>query len=560
VKKVPGGRRRVAANFLKAPGLFLQRRGNTRVALGLILLLSIAGAAAKVIYFNGRIAEVKLGDNGFEPARIKINLGDKVVWRVEGRNRHWPAADTHPSHNLYPESGGCLGSKLDACRAMEAGETFSFRFDKPGRWGMHDHLHPANGMIVEVEGGRTGFGSWFAGLVSRFGSVEPKAAKVGRSEKFSTGQINTLNEIGSAIDPKDAAAKASQICRQWQFGKFADPKQCYAEVFYELTKTAGSATAFEAIAELQKTDKSIGSCHTIVHGIGWAVYDQDPEKWREGIGGMSAECGYAGIHGVLERYTSDGGTFTGETVPTTCGSNPNRACIHGLGHVLLIQSKNNLDDALKLCGSFPVGPARQRHDCMAGVFMERMVASNLYEHGYVSRERAQKWKDYLADDEKLCRQQNGDRASACWEMLVRPAAEVYKNQPVEVLQLCVSAANSDLIKLCSRASAQVVTISKRFDLDAVRPICSYKIEVYPEFEGVCYSSIARAGVVNTTAEVLNRVVRFCGGLAESYKEGCFKTVKQSLPRSQANMTEVQSACGLIPLKYKSGCGVAGEKY
>jgi hypothetical protein len=82
VKKVPGGRRRVAANFLKAPGLFLQRRGNTRVALGLILLLSIAGAAAKVIYFNGRIAEVKLGDNGFEPARIKINLGDKVVWRA----------------------------------------------------------------------------------------------------------------------------------------------------------------------------------------------------------------------------------------------------------------------------------------------------------------------------------------------------------------------------------------------------------------------------------------------------------------------------------------------
>ncbi|MEM4282123.1 MAG: cupredoxin domain-containing protein [Candidatus Woesearchaeota archaeon] len=92
---------------------------------------------------------IEITESGFSPRTLSIRAGETVVFVNKDINPHWPASAVHPTHTVYPESGGCIGSKFDACRGLAQGETFSFKFDKIGRWKYHDHLNPSlTGEIV----------------------------------------------------------------------------------------------------------------------------------------------------------------------------------------------------------------------------------------------------------------------------------------------------------------------------------------------------------------------------------------------------------------------------
>ena len=53
---------------------------------------------------------------------------------------HWPASAVHPTHDEYPQKGGCGGSAFDACREIGPGESYTFVFHYKGTWGYHDHI------------------------------------------------------------------------------------------------------------------------------------------------------------------------------------------------------------------------------------------------------------------------------------------------------------------------------------------------------------------------------------------------------------------------------------
>ncbi|MBI2145600.1 hypothetical protein HYU18_04750 [Candidatus Woesearchaeota archaeon] len=78
---------------------------------------------------------------GFSPAAVKINAGDTVTWINKDSVAHWPASAQHPTHTVYPEAGGCIGSRFDACRGLAEGESFSFTFNREGEWKYHDHVN-----------------------------------------------------------------------------------------------------------------------------------------------------------------------------------------------------------------------------------------------------------------------------------------------------------------------------------------------------------------------------------------------------------------------------------
>jgi len=92
---------------------------------------------------------VEITAAGFNPNTLTINRGDTVVFVNKEAKSHWPASAVHPSHDVYPETGGCIGSKFDSCRGLNQGETFTFRFDYEGTWRYHDHLNPGlTGTII----------------------------------------------------------------------------------------------------------------------------------------------------------------------------------------------------------------------------------------------------------------------------------------------------------------------------------------------------------------------------------------------------------------------------
>lgn len=92
---------------------------------------------------------VKYTEDGFSPKTLTIKQGETVTWINEDSDPMWIASNPHPVHTDYPESGGCSGSKFDACKPIEKGGSYSFTFDKTGNWGYHNHLTPSNmGTII----------------------------------------------------------------------------------------------------------------------------------------------------------------------------------------------------------------------------------------------------------------------------------------------------------------------------------------------------------------------------------------------------------------------------
>ena len=98
---------------------------------------------------------IEITANGFTPNELTIKKGEQATWINKNTQKHWPASAVHPSHTTYPETGGCIGSKFDACKELNPEETWTFTFDHEGSWNYHDHLNPALRGTINVETSKT---------------------------------------------------------------------------------------------------------------------------------------------------------------------------------------------------------------------------------------------------------------------------------------------------------------------------------------------------------------------------------------------------------------------
>jgi plastocyanin len=86
---------------------------------------------------------IRMTPAGFEPSKITVPLGTTVAFINEDERDRWPASNIHPTHGIYPE--------FDPLEGIPPGESWSFTFDKPGIWRMHDHLYPQFTGAITVE-------------------------------------------------------------------------------------------------------------------------------------------------------------------------------------------------------------------------------------------------------------------------------------------------------------------------------------------------------------------------------------------------------------------------
>jgi plastocyanin len=93
----------------------------------------------------------EITSSGFKPNNITIKQNDTVVFINKDINEHWPASAVHPTHSVYPEKGGCIGSTFDACKGLKQNENFTFTFTHKGQWKYHDHLNPGLTGVINVE-------------------------------------------------------------------------------------------------------------------------------------------------------------------------------------------------------------------------------------------------------------------------------------------------------------------------------------------------------------------------------------------------------------------------
>ncbi|KKU91109.1 MAG: Plastocyanin [Candidatus Jorgensenbacteria bacterium GW2011_GWA1_48_11] len=94
---------------------------------------------------------VRYTDSGFTPSTLNVKKGETVIFKNESGQGMWTASALHPTHRLYPTTGGCLGSTFDACAGIQPGNSWSFEFDVAGTWKYHNHLNPAHTGTIVVE-------------------------------------------------------------------------------------------------------------------------------------------------------------------------------------------------------------------------------------------------------------------------------------------------------------------------------------------------------------------------------------------------------------------------
>ncbi len=90
-------------------------------------------------------------DAGFSPSSLTVSKGTSVTFRNDSSRQMWPASGPHPTHEAYPEPGGCIGSKFDACAGIDPGGSWTFEFNQVGTWRYHDHLNASLRGTIVVE-------------------------------------------------------------------------------------------------------------------------------------------------------------------------------------------------------------------------------------------------------------------------------------------------------------------------------------------------------------------------------------------------------------------------
>ncbi len=283
----------------------------------------------------GSSPTVTISDTGFSPSHLTIKVGETVTFKNIGTTEHWPASDIHPSHEIYPE--------FDPKQSLAPGESWSFRFEKPGVWRMHDHDDATLvGSITVLD-------------------AAADAVEAGVGEE-------------SVMDPNEPAV----ACPPGSVDFY-----CFEKYFKQLVATEGVSVAMETLRSEYDASAYVRSqCHPITHVIGRAatlLYPRVSDAYTHG----DALCWSGYYHGVMEGIIGKIGRKNIEAqIDTICADIPTKSsysfdyynCVHGLGHGLMALSNNELFESLTLCDNLT--GSWERESCYGGVFMENVIVDN----------------------------------------------------------------------------------------------------------------------------------------------------------------------------------------
>lgn len=361
----------------------------------------------------------------------------------------------------------------------------------------------------------------------------------------------TKQSMPSRLSPENSAEKASEACSNYSVGTILR-NTCYARQMEQITVENGRTFAEKTLSSLQSIDESAKGCHFISHGIGWGSYKKDPTNWKQAIQESSPLCAYGEQMGIIERYVQamPDGKFTKEFVPEICGDHPRASCNHMVGHMVLLQTKNDIPKAIDYCHSLKTGA--QQSLCFAGMFMERVISTNLVEHEIVPKSWAN-WPARIFDNEKLCRSYEGELANTCWRVLGHAAYYHFNKEPKAIFAFCNSAKSQRASQECKLYAVNEFIGSNGFSFQMVKNICSLDRKHDQQFESLCYNRMAFLKINALGREKTGDTVAFCSHLGSQFQASCFQSISYSLKSTQATESQIKKFCLPVPQQYKNLC-------
>ena len=115
----------------------------------LLVLSALFFFLAPQTFAHTEVQVIEMTPSGFEPVEVTVDINQSVIFLNKDTNPRWPASNTHPTHELYPQ--------LDPKTSIMPGDSWAFKSKKAGSWKFHDHNYPHFRGVLNVvsEDGQT---------------------------------------------------------------------------------------------------------------------------------------------------------------------------------------------------------------------------------------------------------------------------------------------------------------------------------------------------------------------------------------------------------------------
>lgn len=351
----------------------------------------------------------------------------------------------------------------------------------------------------------------------------------------------------------ETGAKISTECRS--IGH--DDQGCWLHHLGDLLNAHGAVAAFDALVELLEANpKADNTGHALAHLLGHHAY----QAYGLDISLTLGECSYdvfqGCIHGALQSYFDDlgrqGKQIDKGTISDVCSaattSFEEYACLHGVGHGIMMYSNYALHESLDTCylldGSFA------QRSCYGGVVMENVVAykdslradHQAHDHGH--DEPPEFWVDEN-DHAYPCNVVKERYQDSCWRMQTSLILHFNGEDFKAASATCDEAGKHKLA--CYASLGRDAPPRAARDPARMSKMCSYGDW---EAQTTCVAAFT-AGII-LDANSPEAGLGLCAELAEKYKPTCYeKTGNQA--RSMLLEEDGAALCDRAPEAYVADC-------
>ena len=471
---------------------------------GFILIFLYNSSGFTILDESNKTHTIILKEEGFSPQSITIQKGDTVTFKTDRNESFWPASNLHPTHTIY--------SEFDPKKPVPANETWSFIFDKIGKWTYHDHLFPFyRGEITVVN--------------------ENKIKKETNKKDISRDPCETL---------KTESAKA----------------QCQETFFTETLKEKGIEGAFALMDQLfQKETTFASNCHDFAHRLGEETYYLLADNKDLALSTKSSYCGYGFYHGFMEALLFTTGDLKeaqefcdyAEKSLSEQTSDAGGACYHGIGHGIVEDTPDPklwgnaqkiIQPGLELCKK--VSPNEDKlFRCDTGVFnaLEILMTQKRYNLSYSND-----------DPYAICKQQEERHKKACFTQFVVAVMNATNND------FSKSAKIIDEISDNEYANASIYTLALETGRNKTlsdEENISFCRQLSTRLQLTCIYSIAEGFMkYGPPQKEYIQAIDFCNSslLTDAERQTCFSRILGIL-RIWYNPEKAQEICQSINSKY-----------
>ena len=326
--------------------------------LFLFFLIVVIFFAPKNVFAHSEVSVIEMIPDGFMPAEVTIDQNSSIIFVNKDTKSRWPASNTHPTHQIYPE--------FDPRKAIEPGESWAFKTKKVGVWKYHDHLFPHMRGIITVINEEISSAQDSQKEMKQNLSLNTFITKFKDTVNNLFTKLKNLFNFRKTSNPPDSGQL--QLPSKESFKKLSYDIQ--SKALEKLAHANGASKAWEYIKDVFKGEGgSSGNIHDLAHLSGLLIYEKNG---FEGIKDCSAQFAFGCYHGFLDKafsknldYLLDAQSACLKLGPD--GSGPVASCIHGIGHgVASYYSTSDLKKALVSCRKLTSG----KEYCFDGVFME----------------------------------------------------------------------------------------------------------------------------------------------------------------------------------------------